>query len=257
MNTIWLGFGASLLAGMGTAIGALPVLGLQQVSQRWQGLMLGLGGGVMLAATSFSLIVPATEIAELQGYSQGAGAAIACSGIAIGAALLWWLHNHFPHEHFIQGREGPDASVVQRIWLFIIAITIHNFPEGLAVGVGFCAPELYSGVPLMIGIGLQNLPEGLVVALALRELQYSVGSAFGIAAATGLAEPLGGLLGAGLVSLGQTILPWGLAIAAGAMLFVIVDEVIPEIDRKSCRQEGTLGVIAGFLVMTLLDIALG
>jgi zinc transporter, ZIP family len=113
------------------------------------------------------------------------------------------------------------------------------------------------GIPLAIGIGLQNMPEGLVVALALRELNYSIASALQISLLTGLVEPIGGIFGASVVSLGQSVLPWGMALAAGAMLFVIVDEIIPEIDRESIAQEGTLGIMTGFVGMMFLDIAFG
>lgn len=257
MGTIYLGFVASLLAGLGTAIGALPILFTARLKKQWQGILLGLGGGVMLAATTFSLIVPGTEAAIAQGYSQKTAALIISIGIILGAGLLWWIHNHFPHEHFFKGQESPITSNFQRIWLFIIAITLHNFPEGLAVGVGFGEGNISSGLPLAVGIGLQNIPEGLVVALALRKLQYSVAYAFGISLLTGLVEPIGGVVGATIVSFGQAFLPWAMAAAAGAMLFVIVDEIIPEVDRESIAQEGTLGIMAGFVAMMFLDIAFG
>lgn len=257
MTTIYLGFIASLLAGLGTAIGALPILFITTFQKRWQAILLGLGGGVMLAATTFSLIVPGTEAAITQGYSQQIAAFVISIGIVLGAGLLWWLHEHFPHEHFFKGKEGPIASNFQRLWLFIIAITIHNFPEGLAVGVSFGNGEITEGLPVAIGIGLQNMPEGLVVAIALRELNYSIANALGISILTGLVEPIGGLVGAGIVSFGQSFLPWGMAIAAGAMLFVIVDEIIPEIDQKSMAQEGTIGIMTGFVAMMFLDIAFG
>ena len=254
MGTIYLGFVASLIAGLGTAIGALPVLFTDKLSRNWQGVLLGIGGGVMLAATTFSLIIPGQESAIALGYSQTSAALIISLGIIVGASLLWLLHNNFPHEHFHKGKEGRITENFQRIWLFVLAITLHNFPEGLAVGVGFGQGE---GLPLAIGIGLQNMPEGLIVALALRELEYSVKYALGIAVLTGLVEPIGGLFGATVVSFGQAFLPWAMAAAAGAMLFVIVDEIIPEIDRESITQEGTLGIMTGFVAMMFLDIAYG
>jgi ZIP family zinc transporter len=257
MNVIALGGLASLLAGLGTGVGALPVLLPINPSQQTQGILLGLGGGIMLAATSFSLILPGTEAAIAQGYSSPLAAGIMVLGVLLGAALLWTAHNRFPHEHFFKGQEGPRAANLTRIWLFIIAITLHNFPEGLAVGVSFGAGERSSALALALGIALQNLPEGLVVGLSLRNLNYSPLYAVAVSTLTGLVEPLGGLLGAGVVSLAQSMLPWGMAIAAGAMLFVIVDEIIPDIDQKSLGQNGTLGVMAGFVVMMFLDIALG
>ncbi|MGL5877419.1 MAG: ZIP family metal transporter [Xenococcaceae cyanobacterium] len=257
MEAFYAGTLASLFAGLGTGVGALPILFANTLKKKFQGTLLGLGGGVMLAATAFSLIIPGTEAAIERGYSQTLAAGIVSIGMMLGAGCLWFIHNNFPHEHFFQGREGSEQINFQRIWLFIIAITIHNFPEGLAVGVGFGGEDIKSGIPLAIGIGLQNMPEGLVVAIALRELQYSIAQAFGFSLLTGLVEPIGGAVGAGIASFGQFILPWGMAFAAGSMLFVIVDEIIPEIDRTSCGQEGTLGIMAGFVIMMFLDIALG
>ena len=191
MGTIYLGTIASLGAGLATAVGALPILFTDKLSQKWQGILLGLGGGVMLAATAFSLIIPGKEAAGNLGYSQAGSALIVSIGMIVGASLLWLMHNFFPHEHFQQGKEGRVTENFERLWLFIIAITIHNFPEGLAVGVGFGDGSVSHGLPLALGIGLQNLPEGLVVALALRELEYSVNYALGISLLTGLVEPIG------------------------------------------------------------------
>lgn len=257
VNIVFLGLLASLIAGLGTGIGALPILFTKTLGDRIQGILLGFGGGVMLAATAFSLIVPGVEAAVDQGFSD-AGAAIAmAAGLLIGGAFLWFAHNNFPHEHMFKGKEGPVQQNLQRIWLFVIAITLHNFPEGLAVGVGFGAGDTANGIALATGIGLQNMPEGLVVAVALRTLNYSAAYALGVSLLTGLVEPIGGLVGVGIVSIGQSLLPWGLAFAAGAMLFVIADEIIPETQAKGVAQEGTIGVMVGFAVMMVLDIALG
>ncbi|MEB3358986.1 MAG: ZIP family metal transporter [Synechococcales bacterium] len=257
MNTIAIGLLASLLAGLGTGVGALPIFFLRDLSDRIQGILLGFGGGVMLAATSFSLILPGTEAAVSQGYGDIGSALAIAAGLLIGGVLLGVVHNNFPHEHFFKGKEGPRQQNLQRIWLFIIAITLHNFPEGLAVGVGFGSENISNGIALATGIGLQNIPEGLVVALALRALNYSLAYSFGVSLLTGLVEPIGGLLGVGVVSLAQSLLPWGMAFAAGAMLFVISDEIIPETQQKGVAQEGTFGVMVGFAVMMVLDIALG
>lgn len=257
MNTLTLGFLASLIAGLGTGIGALPVLLPVDPSERTQGILLGLGGGIMLAATSFSLIVPGTEVAIQLGSTPAMAAFTMVGGVLLGGGFLWLAHNAFPHEHIFKGQEGPAAQNLKRIWLFIIAITLHNFPEGLAVGVGFGGGEQAGALALAVGIGLQNIPEGLVVAIALRQLSYSPLYALSVSTLTGLVEPVGGLIGAGIVSVAQPILPWGMAFAAGAMLFVIVDDIIPDIDQKSFGQRGTLGVMVGFVLMMFLDIALG
>ena len=146
---------------------------------------------------------------------------------------------------------------LRRVWLFIFAITIHNFPEGLAVGVGFGAEGMQSGVPLALGIGLQNAPEGLAVAVALIGEGYDRARAWAIAAGTGLVEPLGGVLGAGVVTVSQPLLPWSLAFAAGAMLYVISHEIIPETHRRGHQKQATLGFAIGLVVMLFLDVWLG
>jgi ZIP family zinc transporter len=257
MNVVFIGFLASLLAGLATFIGALPVLLPINLTQRVQGIMLGFGGGVMLAATAFSLIVPGTEAAEKSGYPRAIAALIMVVGILLGGLFLQVAHRAIPHEHFFKGRERDYGSNIKRIWLFIAAITIHNFPEGLAVGVNFGSGNIQQGLPIAVGIGLQNMPEGLVVALSLLSERYSAGYALGVSLITGLVEPLGGLFGAGIASIAQFILPWAMAFAAGAMLFVISDDIIPESHRKGLETEGTIGVMFGFVVMMFLDIALG
>lgn len=257
MDNLTLGLAASLFAGLGTGVGALPVLLPITIPAPLEGVLLGIGGGIMLAATSFSLIVPGTEAAVALGYPPAMAALMMVMGVLAGGGLLWGVHNRFPHEHFFKGQEGPKADNLKRIWLFVAAITLHNFPEGLAVGVSFGGESTSSAIALACGIALQNMPEGLVVAWSLRNLEYAPWYAFGISTLTGLVEPLGGLFGVAVVSTAQEALPWGMAIAAGAMLFVIVDEIIPEIDQKSIGQRGTLGVMVGFVVMMFLDVALG
>ncbi|MDP2209702.1 MAG: ZIP family metal transporter [Bacteroidota bacterium] len=248
-----LGLAASFAAGFATFIGALPILFFKNISQKLQDIMMGFGAGVMLAATSFSLIIPGIEAA-----GGGVDAAlIVVAGMLLGGIFLWFTDKYSPHEHFIKGPEGSRKKNLKRIWLFIIAITLHNFPEGLAVGVGFGGGDVNNGFTLAIGIGLQNIPEGLVVALALIGEKYSVGKALWISLLTGMVEPIGGLLGVGLVSISQPILPWGLAFAAGAMLFVISDEIIPESHRKGFETEATFGVMIGFVIMMFLDVTLG
>ena len=251
---IWLlGLIFSLGAGLATGVGALPVFFAKKISVKMQDIFMGFGAGVMLAATSFSLIVPGLEAA-----GNGVKAAIiVVAGILLGGVFLWAADKYLPHDHFFKGHEGKWKIKLKRVWLFIIAITLHNFPEGMAVGVGFGGGNIANGISLAIGIGLQNMPEGLVVALALVALKYKVWKAFLIALLTGLVEPVGGLLGAGIVSVFAPILPWGLAFAAGAMLFVISDEIIPETHRKGFAKQATFGLMVGFVVMLFLDVTLG
>jgi ZIP family zinc transporter len=257
VNLVLLGFIGSLAAGMMTTVGALPVLFGRAPSERARDALLGFDAGVMLAPSFYSLIVPSHDIStEL--YCEGAiPAEIAVAGILLGSIMVAMINRYMPHEHFIAGREGPDVASLRRIWLFVIAITIHNFPEGLAVGVGFGGDNLTNGVSLAIGIGLQNAPEGLAVAVALVGENYERWRAFLIAAATGLVEPIGGLLGAGAVALSEPLLPWGLAFAAGAMLYVISHEIIPETHRRGFQNEATTGLTIGLVVMLFLDVWLG
>ncbi len=247
-----IGFLASLLAGAATGLGALPVLFFRNISQRVQDTMLGFGAGVMLAATSFSLIIPAIEVSGRNIVSVISVSA----GMLTGAAFLYLSDKYSPHEHFIKGPEGADPGRLKKIWLFVIAITLHNFPEGLAVGVGFGGGNISNGIKLATGIGLQNIPEGLVVALALISEGYSMAYSIVVSTLTGLVEPVGGILGIGIVSISKVLLPFGLSFAAGAMLYVISDEIIPESHRKGFEKEATLGVLIGFIVMMILDVVL-
>jgi ZIP family zinc transporter len=247
---------ATALTAAATGLGALPVLATRDVSAKVQDAMLGFGAGVMLAAAAFSLIVPGVAAGETLTGSRWLAGGIVAAGIAAGAAALLALDRWLPHEHFMGDGAGVRAPAARRIWLFVFAIALHNLPEGLAVGVGFGQADLARAWALALGIGVQNLPEGLVVALALRTIGYSRAAALAVAAATGLAEPLGGLLGAGIFGVSAALLPLGLAFAAGAMLFVVSHEIIPESHRKGHETHATLGVVIGFVAMMLLDTAL-
>jgi zinc transporter, ZIP family len=253
---VLVGFLGSLLAGLGTALGALPILLRAQWSQIAQALMLALAAGVMLGATVFSLLVPALEVVVARTGSETHAALVASGGIALGALTIWWIHARVPHEHFIKGRECHSGIRLGRNWLFVLAITLHNFPEGMSVGVAYGA-DFDAGMAVTIGIGLQNLPEGLAVAAALIRDGFSRGRAFWISALTGLVEPVGGLLGAFAVGLSDTLLPWGLTFAAGAMLFVISGEIIPETHRDGVEQRATFSLVMGFILMMMLDVTLG
>ena len=244
---ILMGIVGTILTGFATGVGALPVLFTTKVSDQLMDALLGFAAGVMLAATAFSLIVPAIELG---------GIWPAVLGIFIGALFLAVLDRRLPHAHFIKGAEGP-SSTLRRVWLLIIAITLHNFPEGLAVGVGFGSGNLGEAMALMVAIGLQNMPEGLAVALPLVREKWPRGKALLYAFGSGLAEPLAGILGVVAVTLMRPLLPWGLAFAAGAMLYVVSDEIIPETHRRGFEREGTWGVIIGFLVMMFLDNVFG
>ena len=256
LSTLQLGLLASLVAGLFTAVGAIPIFFVRRISQPMEDTLMGFGAGVMLAATAFELVLPVVGIAEGDGGPWRAVMVVA-TGIALGGGFLLLLPRAVPHEHFVIGpQSGADPAKVKRVWLFIFAIALHNLPEGLAVGVGFGGEELSDGVALAVGIGLQNIPEGLVVAVALLGLGYSRGTAFGVTLLTGLVQPVGGLLGAGAITLMAALMPWALAFAAGAMLFVISHEIIPESHRRGHEGKATFGVLFGFVVMLTLDILL-
>ncbi len=256
------GFLGSLVAGLATGVGALPVFARRSWGRSSQALMMAVAAGVMLGATVFSLLVPALAIVAERRESDLAAALTVGAGVLIGAGGIWAIHAFVPHEHFVKGQEGPVARRtwaglrLGRNWLFILAIALHNFPEGLSVGVAWGA-EPATGLAITIGIGLQNLPEGLAVAAALVGDGFGRGHAFKIALLTGLVEPVGGLVGALAVSASHLLLPWGLAIAAGAMLFVISGEIIPETHRHGIERPATAALVAGFVVMMILDVVLG
>jgi zinc transporter, ZIP family len=255
LDLVTLGFLGSLAAGLLTAVGALPVLAGRTMSRRLRDTLLGFAAGVMLSASFFSLIIPA--IAAVVAPGPWVAPAVVSAGIVLGVTAVAALNEALPHEHFLKGREGPAAESLARIWLFVFAITIHNFPEGMAVGIGYAGGDLAAGTALAIGIGLQNAPEGLAVALALRGEGYSRGRSFGVAALTGMIEPVGGFLGAWALSLAAVLLPWGLAFAAGAMIYVISHEIIPETHRHGNGTGATWGLVAGLVVMLMLDVGLG
>lgn len=248
----------SLIAGLATAVGALPVLAWSHPSAKSEGVLLGFAAGVMLAASIFSLILPGLDAAnELVG--AGNAPLMIGSGILLGAGLLFIAHNAIPHEHFVLGPDGGGAAIaaVSRHWLLVFAIAIHNLPEGLAVGVGFGGGNVDTGLALALGIGIQNMPEGLVVAAALTADGYRRGQAFLVALMTGLVEPIAAAAAAALVGTAALLLPWGYAVAAGAMLFVISHEIIPETHRKGVQGHATVGLLIGFVAMMSLGVVIG
>lgn len=251
------GFLASLATGIATGVGALPLFLVRTISARIEDVFLGFAAGVMLAAAFFSLIVPALDVAEARHASKTGAASLVVAALLLGAGAMWLLHERAPHEHMALGREGLMGIKLRRIWLFVVAITLHNVPEGLAVGVGFGGGDTANGLKVATGIGLQNMPEGLAVAASVAGLGYTHRKAVLIALATGLVEPVAGILGAAAVTLAEPILPWGLGFAAGAMLFIVSHEIIPETHRHGHQNEATLGFLVGLVAMMFLDVTLG
>lgn len=244
-------------AATATAVGTLPVLLAWQPPQRVHDAMLGFGAGVMLAACAFSLIVPGLEAAAALGAGSWGASGTVAAGILLGAASLLLIDRMLPHEHFIKGVEGSRSRQLKRVWLFVIAIALHNVPEGLAIGVSFAGGNIEAARALAIGISLQDIPEGLVVALAMRAVGYGRAVSVGVSVFSGLIEPLMAMLGVLVVGVSVALLPWGLAAAAGAMLFVISHEIIPESHRQGHESWATGGLMIGFVLMMMLDTALG
>jgi ZIP family zinc transporter len=253
-QVVVVGFLASVLAGLATGVGALPALFFKDISTRLFNAMLGAAAGVMLAATAFSLLVPGMDYGEQ--IWPGKGLLVVSVGMLLGALFLHFADEKLPHLHFdTVADESLDS--LQKISLFIIAITIHNFPEGMSVGVSFGTGDMHNGLVLSIAIALQNLPEGLAVALPLVGLGYNKWKAVGLATLTGLVEPVGGLLGITMVTIFSSVLPIAMGFAAGAMLFVISEEIIPETHSNGRSRIATFSLMLGFIIMMILDKMLG
>jgi zinc transporter, ZIP family len=241
----------SLIATTGTylltAVGTLPVLFFRSAPRRLMDGLMGFAGGVMVAAACWSLLQPALE---------AGGVLRAVIGLLAGAAVLFVLDKSLPHLH----PEFPDEAVPEgprvawrRPLLLFLAITVHNIPEGLAVGVAYGGGATAAATALAIGIGVQNIPEGLAIALPLRREGMSRWKAFFWGQASAAVEPVAGVLGAALVVAVSSLLPYAMAFAAGAMLYVVVEELIPETVRRGNIDVATLGFIGGFAVMMALD----
>jgi zinc transporter, ZIP family len=264
LNPIFQALIATLFTWGVTALGAAVVFFQRSVSRRLLVVMLGFAAGVMMAASFWSLLAPAIAMME---PANGVPAWFpAVVGFLSGGAFLWVVDKLLPHLH--PGLPMSQAEGIPTAWqrsvLLVSAITLHNFPEGLAVGVAFGAvavgmpgATLAGAIALAIGIGLQNFPEGLAVSMPLRGEGLSRGKSFFFGQASALVEPVAGVLGAALVLLMQPILPYALSFAAGAMIFVVVEELIPESQRGDNTDLATMGAMSGFAVMMLLDVALG
>jgi ZIP family zinc transporter len=264
LNPIWQALFATLFTWFLTALGASLIFGFKSINRRVLDAMLGFAAGVMIAASYWSLLAPAIDMAEADGGPAWLPAVI---GFLMGGLFLWGIDKILPHLHI--GFPMEEAEGIKTKWqrsiLLVLAITLHNIPEGLAVGVafgaiaaGFPSANLAGAVALAIGIGIQNFPEGLAVSAPLRREGMSRLKSFMFGQASGLVEPIAGLLGAALVILIRPALPYALAFAAGAMIYVVVEELIPEaqLDKKDTHI-ATFGVMLGFAVMMLLDVALG
>lgn len=253
------GTGFTFLA---TAAGAAMVFFFRkEIGAGAQRVFLGFAAGVMIAASVWSLLIPAIESAEEQGV---VGWVPAAGGFILGGAFLLLLDRLLPHLHPGSTEAEGLPSSLKRTTMLVFAVTLHNIPEGMAVGLAFAVAAedpavgtLAGAIALAIGMGLQNFPEGAAVSLPLKKEGLSNPRAFVYGALSGIVEPIAGVVGVLLASSVTGIMPWILAFAAGAMIYVVVEELIPEAHLGEHSHSGTIGVMAGFLVMMVLDVALG
>ena len=244
-----------------TAFGASFVFFFKSMNRVVLDGMLGFTGGVMVAASFWSLLAPAIEMSEGDGFIKVIPAAV---GFLLGAVFIFGLDKVLPHMHINFKETEGIKSPWQRTTLLVLAITLHNIPEGLAVGVlfggvaaGIPEASIAGAVTLAIGIGIQNFPEGIAVSMPLRRMGMSRTKSFMYGQSSAIVEPIFGVIGAVAVTFFTPILPYALAFAAGAMIFVVVEEVIPETQQDKNTDIATLGFIGGFIVMMILDVALG
>ncbi len=257
-GSLGLAFAHSMIAGAGgTAIGAVPVLFVARIGDRLESALAGFSAGVMLAAAFFGLLLPALE--DLGAPTDAGPLAIwpALVGITLGGLVIASIERFAPHEHFAKGAEGRASNRLHRVWLFAIALSLHNLPEGLAVGVGVATGDDSLSLPVTIAIGVQNAPEGLIVAVAFLTAGYRKSTAMLVTLATGLVEPIGAMLGYLALQVATAAMPAALAFAAGAMIYVVSHEIIPESHRDGRSAIATGGVMVGVLAMLLIDALIG
>ncbi|MDZ7373089.1 MAG: ZIP family metal transporter [candidate division KSB1 bacterium] len=248
-NPLVQGLAGGLMITFLNTLGALLVLVVPRVTQRFLDAALGFAAGVMLTASFTSLILPGID---------RAGIFPVAAGIILGALFLDLADHLIPHLHALSREEGPHTERIRAVWLFIIAITLHNMPEGLAVGVGYGSGNIGDAFALTMAIGFQNIPEGMAVSFSA--LSAGMGKRFYaslVGVRAGLVEIPLAVLGAWAVSAMTAILPYAMGFAAGAMLYVISDEIIPDTHGRGHERIATLGTMSGVLVMLYLDIVLG
>ena len=263
LNPIWQALVATLFTWFVTALGAGLVFFFKTINRKVLDGMLGFAAGVMIAASYWSLLAPAIEMAEGGSLPAWVPATV---GFLSGGGFLWIIDKILPHLHL--GFPLEEAEGIKTSWhrsvLLVLAITLHNIPEGLAIGVAFGAlasdlptASLAGAVALALGIGIQNFPEGTAVSVPLRREGFTRLKSFWYGQLSGIVEPIAGVLGALAVILMKPLLPYALAFAAGAMIFVVVEELIPESQLEKNTDIATMGAMVGFAVMMTLDVALG
>ncbi|MGP4038632.1 ZIP family metal transporter [Gracilibacillus sp. D59] len=263
-NPIIQAFIATLFTWGMTALGASLVFATKTINQRLMDSMLGFAGGVMIAASYWSLLGPAIE---LSGDNKIGTWFPAAFGFLLGGIFLWGIDKVLPHLHPntpVDKVEGISQKKRKRSTLLVLAITLHNIPEGLAVGIAFGAlanggteASLAGAITLALGIGIQNFPEGVAVAMPLRAEGMSRGKSFRYGQFSGMVEPIAAVIGAIAVSFMEPLLPYALSFAAGAMIFVVAEEVIPSSQEKGNKDLASMSLMVGFVLMMILDVALG
>ncbi|MBW7875773.1 MAG: ZIP family metal transporter [Candidatus Cloacimonetes bacterium] len=251
------GMTGGLIGFVSTGLGALPALFIKSIPQKLEDILLGFAAGMMLAASAFSLILPGLEASVKIVSTPALASMVVVFGMGLGVILMLGLDTFMPHHHEFSGPCGPGHQNLNPMWLFVFAIALHNLPEGMAIGVSLSQEDFSVGIPLTSAIAIQNVPEGLTVALTLRAIGASPKNSVLVALLTGAMEPLGALIG---VSLGTGLAiayPIGLGLAAGAMIFVVSHEVIPETHRNGHQTVATIGLMLGFALMMILDTVLG
>ena len=261
MSPVLLSFLGTTFTFLATALGAATVyLFRKEIPQRIQRIFLGFAAGVMIAASVWSLLIPAMEMAEEQNMAHSW--LPAAGGFVLGGVFLLALDHLLPHMHPGAGKAEGVKSSFTRTTMLVLAVTLHNIPEGLAVGLAFglagesSAISLSGALALSVGMALQNFPEGAAISLPLKKEGLSNNRSFLLGALSGIVEPIAGVTGVLVAGSITGIMPWFLAFAAGAMIYVVVEELIPEANLGEHSHTGTLSVMAGFLVMMILDIAL-
>lgn len=259
---LWATLGTGFTFLMTTLGAAVVFLFKKEVKADLHRVFLGFAAGVMIAASVWSLLIPAIEEAESNGQT---GWIPAAGGFILGILFLLLLDNLLPHFHPESHKTEGISSSWRRTTLLVFAVTLHNIPEGMATGLAFALaaqhnndPALYAAAfALAIGIGIQNFPEGAAISLPLRQEGLSRGRAFAYGSLSGVVEPVFGILVTLVASQIEAYMPWLLSFAAGAMMYVVVEELIPEAHLGEHSNKGTMGVMAGFLIMMILDVALG
>ena len=255
-SEVWLqGLFASLIAGLITGVGGFLIFVKKKYTQENINFMLNLAAGVMLAASFFALLVPAMEKIKLFSDDIHVAGFWYCGAVFVGVIFVWLLNEILPHEHNNMGKHGIFFSL-QKAWLFIIAITLHKIPEGLAVGVAYSAEDFINPDSLVVGIALHNIPEGLTIAISLVAANYSKIKAALTTLLVGLVQPIGAIIGLLTMDFSAKIVPLGMAMAGGTLLFVVINEILPETYGSKKTEKSAFAVFLGFIFMTYLNMVL-